>query len=86
MSDPIEVLVIQSEIDKLTEQTKKSLEEVRSVAVGQAWKILQLAVATTIQIIETKKIELSGSDKEVMAMDIISNFYDKVFILVTVWK
>ena len=84
MSDPIEVLVIQSEIDKLTEQTKKSLEEVRSVAVGQAWKILQLAVATTIQIIETKKIELSGSDKKVMAMDIISNFYDKVFILVNV--
>ena len=84
MSDPIEVLVIQSEIDKLTEQTKKSLEEVRSVAVGQAWKILQLAVATTIQIIETKKIELSGSDKKFMAMDIISNFYDKVFILVNV--
>ena len=78
------MLVIQSEIDKLTEQTKKSLEEVRSVAVGQAWKILQLAVATTIQIIETKKIELSGSDKKVMAMDIISNFYDKVFILVNV--
>jgi hypothetical protein len=47
MSESTEFLVIKSEIDKLIEQTKKSLEEVRSVAVGQAWKILQLAVATT---------------------------------------
>lgn len=84
MSDPIEVLVIQSEIDKLIEQTKKSLEEVRSVAVGQAWKILQLAVASTIQVIETKTTELSGSDKKVMAMDMISNFYDRVFLIVNV--
>ncbi len=84
MSDPTEVLAIKSEIDKLTEQTKKSLEEVRSVAVGQAWKILQLAVATTIQIIETKTTELSGPDKKVMAMDMISNFYDRVFVVVNV--
>ena len=84
MSDSTEVLAIQSEIDKLIEQTKKSLEEVRSVAVGQAWKILQLAVATTVQVIESKTVELSGPDKKTMAMDIISNFYNKVFIIVDV--
>jgi len=84
MSDSTEVLAIQSEIDKLIEQTKKSLEEVRSVAVGQAWKILQLAVATTVQVIETKTIELSGPDKKTMAMDIISNFYNKVFVIVDI--
>lgn len=84
MSDSTEVLAIQSEIDKLIEQTKKSLEEVRSVAVGQAWKILQMAVATTVQVIETKTIELSGPDKKTMAMDIISNFYNKVFVIVDV--
>lgn len=84
MSDSTEVLAIQSEIDKLIEQTKNSLEEVRSVAVGQAWKILQLAVATTIQVIETKTTELSGPDKKIMAMDIISNFYNKVFVVVDI--
>ncbi len=84
MSDSTEVLAIQSEIDKLIEQTKKSLEEVRSVAVGQAWKILQMAVATTVQVIETKTIELSGPDKKTMAMDIISNFYNKVFVIVDI--
>lgn len=84
MSDSTEVLAIQSEIDKLIEQTKKSLEEVRSVAVGQAWKILQMAVATTVQVIEVKTAELSGPDKKTMAMDIISNFYNKVFIVVDV--
>jgi hypothetical protein len=84
MSDSTEVLAIQSEIDKLIEQTKNSLEEVRSVAVGQAWKILQLAVATTIQVIETKTIELSGPDKKTLAMDIISNFYNKVFVIVDI--
>lgn len=84
MSDSTEVLAIQSEIDKLIEQTKKSLEEVRSVAVGQAWKILQMAVATTVQVIEVKTAELSGPDKKTIAMDIISNFYNKVFIVVDV--
>ena len=84
MSDSTEVLAIQSEIDKLIEQTKNSLEEVRSVAVGQAWRILQLAVATTIQVIETKTTELSGPDKKIMAMDIISNFYNKVFVVVDI--
>lgn len=84
MSDSTEVLAIQSEIDKLIEQTKKSLEEVRSVAVGQAWKILQMAVATTVQVIEVKTTELSGPDKKTIAMDIISNFYNKVFIVVDV--
>lgn len=84
MSDSTEVLAIQSEIDKLIEQTKKSLEEVRSVAVGQAWKILQMAVATTVQAIEAKTAELSGPDKKTIAMDIISNFYNKVFIVVDV--
>lgn len=84
MPESTEFPVIKSEIDKLIEQTKKSLEEVRSVAVGQAWKILQLAVATTVQVIETKTVELSGPDKKTMAINIISNFYDKVFVIVDI--
>lgn len=75
---------IKPETDKLIEQAKESLQEVKAVALEQAWKILQLAVATIIQIIENKAIGLAGKDKKVIAMDLLSGFYDSVFLIVDI--
>lgn len=54
------------------------------MAISEAWKILQLTTASTIQVIEKIGTELSGPDKKTIAMNIISNFYDKVFLIVDV--
>lgn len=75
---------IKPEIDKLVEQAKLSLKTVEKVAIDQAWKILQLAVVATIQVIENKAINLPGADKKVIAMDMLSKFYDSVFLVINI--
>lgn len=75
---------ISTEIDKLIVQAKLSLNEVRTVAIAQAWKILQLAVAATIQIIENSAGGLAGKDKKAIAMELLSKFYDSVFIIIDI--
>jgi len=72
------------EVEKLIEQTKIALNEVKVVAIAQAWKILQLAVASVIQIIEDIGTNLSGPDKKAIAMDLLSKFYDSVFVVVDI--
>ena len=44
--------LILQEVDKLIEETRKALGEVKRVAVAEAWKVLQLATANLIQVIE----------------------------------
>lgn len=75
---------IQQEIEKLIEVTKQSLGIVKSVALAEVWKILQLVIAAIIQIIENIATDLSGPEKKALAMDLISNFYDKVFLIVDI--
>lgn len=84
-----EVIMIRSEavsqeLEKLINQAKLSLNEVKVVALAQAWKLLQLAVVETIQKIETINPLLAGKDKKTIAMDCLSTFYDRVFIVVDV--
>lgn len=76
--------IIKSEVGKLIDQTKLSLKEAQSVAIDQAWKILQLAVVSVIQIIEAKAIELGGPAKKAVAMDLLSKFYDSVFLVIDI--
>lgn len=76
--------ILKPEIDKLIEQAKLSLNEVKKVAIDQAWKILQLAIASTIQLIEKTQTELAGKDKKVIAMDLLSKFYDGVFVVIDI--
>lgn len=76
--------LISPEIDKLIVQAKLSLNEVKTVAIAQAWKILQLAVASTIQIIEASAVGLAGKDKKAIAMELLSKFYDGVFVIVDI--
>lgn len=76
--------VLKQETEKLVNQAKESLNEVKVVALSQAWKILQLAVASIIQIIENTATDLAGKDKKAIAMELLSNFYDSVFIVVDI--
>ena len=63
---------------------KQSLGDAQSVALPQAWKILQLMVAEIIISIESQFTSLAGKDKKTIAMDCVSQFYDAVFVTVTV--
>jgi hypothetical protein len=75
---------IKIKMDEFMTQVKISLGEVKSVAISQAWKILQLAVAQTVQVLEQNANNLAGPDKKAMAMDYLSKFYDSVFTVVDV--
>lgn len=79
---PQELILL--EVEKLINQTKLSLNEVKVVALSQAWKLLQLAVVQTIQHIEIINPLLAGKDKKTIAVDCISRFYDSVFVMVDV--
>lgn len=69
-------------LNQLVQKNKDKLEVVKSIAINEAWKILQLTIADIIQIIQINNPELAGSDKKNIALDTISKFYDKVFIIV----
>lgn len=45
---------------------------------------MQLAVARTIQAIENAANGLTGKDKKAAAMELLSKFYDSVFIVVDI--
>jgi hypothetical protein len=45
---------------------------------------MQLAVASTIQIIENIGTDLNSPDKKTLAMNLLSGFYDKVFLVVDI--
>jgi hypothetical protein len=79
MSNP-EVVALN--LNQLVIKAKESIKQVRVIALQQAWKILQLATVEIIQNIENTDPNLKGVDKKVLAMNLISDFYDKVFVVV----
>ena len=76
--------LIRAEVEKLILNTKNSLSSVKAMAIAEAWKILQLATATTIQIIEAIGNDLTGPDKKALAMDLLNKFYDSVFVVIDI--
>jgi hypothetical protein len=70
-------------ISSLVDQAKSTLQNATTIAIPQAWKILQLAVVEIIQSIENNNPNLKGADKKTLAMTMIGNFYDEVFTVVT---
>jgi hypothetical protein len=76
--------LVKAEVEKLINNTKESLGIVKKVALAQAWKILQLAVASVVQIIEEIATNLAGPDKKTIAMEALSKFYDSVFVVVDI--
>jgi hypothetical protein len=75
---------LQIELNTFITESKESLTIVKNVAAAHAWKILQLAIAISIQFIENIATDLSGPDKKKIAMQALSEFYDKVFIVVNI--
>jgi hypothetical protein len=84
MDSTILSIELSSKLEELINKVKKSLISNKSVAVNQAWGILQLAVADTVQVIEDSNPSLKGSNKKEIALNMISNFYDKVFLVVNI--
>lgn len=76
--------LIKIEVEKLTTQVKESLNQVKRIAIAEAWKILQIAIAAIVQIIELIGVDLKGSDKKTLAMNLVSSFYDKVFLIIDI--
>lgn len=76
--------LIKLEIEKLIIKTKEGLQEVQKIALAEAWKLLQLATANVIQVIETIGGDLSSSEKKIFAMELLSSFYDKVFVIIDI--
>lgn len=72
------------EFTNIIEQTKNSISNVKNIAIGEAWKLLQLATASVVQIIEKIANDLSGSDKKTLALELLNSFYDKVFLVIDV--
>jgi hypothetical protein len=76
--------LIKAEAEKLILTAKNSLQEVKRIAVAEAWKILQLATASIIQIIEALGDHLSSPEKKQLAMNILDRFYDNVFLVIDI--
>ena len=84
MDNQILGIELSSKLQDLIDKVKSTLSNNKSVAVTQAWGILQSAVAEAIQIIEDNNPSLKGSNKKEIALSMISNFYDKVFLVVNI--
>lgn len=76
--------LIRVEVEKLIVKTKESLNEVQRIALAEAWKILQLATASVIQLVEAIGNDLSSPQKKELAMSLLENFYDSVFTVVDI--
>ncbi len=76
--------LIKLEVEKLIAKTKESLNEVQRIALAEAWKILQLAIASVIQVIEAIGNDLSSPEKKELAMGLLNSFYDSVFVVVDI--
>lgn len=62
----------------------KPLNDLKILSLDQVSEILQLASAKTILLIQNTCADLTGADKKQLAMNIISEFYDKVFTVVEI--
>lgn len=73
-----------AEADQLNQKTKESLQNLKKIALSEAWKILQLLVASVVQIIENIATDLSGKEKKNIAIEYINKFYDTAFLVIDI--
>lgn len=76
--------LINNKIEQLIIETKQSLDNIKRVSLNEAWKILQVTVAYVVQLLENSANELSGPDKKALAMMLLNNFYDAVFVIIDI--
>lgn len=76
--------LVNQQVENLVIKTQESLQNLKRVAISEAWKVLQLTVASVVQIIEFTAHDLSSPEKKQLAMDLLNSFYDKVFLVVDI--
>lgn len=76
--------LIKKEVDELTVKVRSDLDNLKKIAIAEAWKVLQVVIASIVQIIEIIGTDLASPDKKKLAMDLVSRFYDNVFKVVDV--
>lgn len=77
-------VILKAQLNQLIDHTKNTINNIGNLALPEAWKILQLATVDIIQNIENYYPSLKGSDKKVIALELISDFYDKVFNIINI--
>ena len=80
--NPKELVIEKAE--NLHRELKESLQKLKSVALSEAWKTLQLVTASVVQIIESTGENLAGTEKKAIAIEYINSFYDKVFLVIDI--
>lgn len=75
---------ILNQAETITNQAKESLENIKTIALSEAWKLLQLATAGVVQIIENVASDLEGSEKKTIAIEYLNKFYDSVFVVIDI--
>ena len=77
--------LIASEVQKFVTTVETAItSSVRKIAIDEAWRLLQISIAAIIQIIEGIGNDLSGPEKKQLAITLISDLYDRVFIVVDI--
>jgi hypothetical protein len=76
--------LIKTELANLINVTKTSLADIKTFALAEVWKILQLFTVAAIRLIENFGNELSGPKKKALALEAIGNFYDTIFLYIDV--
>jgi hypothetical protein len=71
-------------LQELVKNNQENLSSVKSIALDQAWKILQLTVAEVVQNIQIDYPNLAGKDKKTIALEFLSLFYDSVFVMIDI--
>jgi formyltetrahydrofolate hydrolase len=75
---------VQAELNQTVNQLEQSLKEVRSIAIAEAWKILQLLISKIVRCLEDVAINWSGAEKKELAMSLISSLYDRLFLVIDI--
>lgn len=76
--------LIKVEVEALTNRVQNSLVNVKRLAVSEAWKILQVTTASVVQIIEKLGQDLSSPEKKTVALSLLNDFYNKVFLVIDI--
>jgi hypothetical protein len=76
--------LIRDEVEKLISSAQERANSVKRFALDEAWKLLQLATASVVQIIEAIGNDLSNPSKKALAVELLNKYYDKVFVVVDI--
>jgi uncharacterized protein YutE (UPF0331/DUF86 family) len=76
--------LVLEQAERVHQELKQSLKNLKSVALSEVWKALQLVTASTVQIIEAIAKDLEGKDKKEIAIEYINKFYDTTFTIVDI--